>query len=106
MRSRQYFNSFKVPICEPKSSCEMLWFTTCKQFVSNLYQILNLYHIVMEQVTLKNKHGELQVPVEVALSDVSEIKFETVTVPGSTVKKTSTMTMQQETGIYTFHSVV
>nr|XP_039267384.1 twitchin-like [Styela clava] len=48
------------------------------------------------EVTLKNVHGEIKVPVEVTLSDVSEIKFETVQQPGSTTTKSQTITIEQE----------
>ena len=43
---------------------------------------------------LENKHGNLRVPIEVSLSDVSKIDFRTTTVPGEVVQKTSTMTLE------------
>ncbi|XP_078481079.1 immunoglobulin-like and fibronectin type III domain-containing protein 1 isoform X2 [Ciona intestinalis] len=48
------------------------------------------------EVTLENKFGNMRVPVEVTLSDVSQVNFETVQVPGKTVQKSSTMTVDSE----------
>lgn len=48
------------------------------------------------EVILKNQYGEIQVPVEVTLSDVSEVQFQTVEVPGTSVKKSQTITIEQE----------
>uniref|UniRef100_H2YX70 Fibronectin type-III domain-containing protein n=1 Tax=Ciona savignyi TaxID=51511 RepID=H2YX70_CIOSA len=49
-------------------------------------------------VTLENQFGNMEVPVDVSLSDTSQVNFETVVVPGKTVQKSSTMTLEtQET---------
>lgn len=46
------------------------------------------------KVLLENKFGNMKVPIEVTLSDVSQVNFQTVQVPGETIQSTRTMTLE------------
>lgn len=50
---------------------------------------------ILIQVYLKNQYGDMRIPVNVSLSETSKVSFETVSVPGETVQKTSTMVISQ-----------
>ncbi|XP_076821104.1 immunoglobulin-like and fibronectin type III domain-containing protein 1 [Clavelina lepadiformis] len=53
-------------------------------------------HCGKYEVLLENAFGNTKVPVEVALSNVSGVNFQTMTVPGETVQKSSTMIIEQQ----------
>ena len=48
------------------------------------------------KVLLENKFGNLRIPIEVTLAEENRVNFQTVQVPGETIQKTSTMTLESE----------
>jgi len=46
------------------------------------------------EVTLQNEFGTLKIPVDVSLSESSQVNYEVVQVPGETIEKTTTVEMK------------
>jgi len=46
------------------------------------------------EVSLQNEFGTLNIPVDVSLSETSQVNYEVVQVPGETIEKTTTINMQ------------